>query len=823
MAGDAQEPKETQPGKPKVVGGAEELPGTPRPTKPGRESIPAAAPGDEHRKQRPGRVEEDAEVWVDPSKGGAGGWTTPSGQVVDGIGARNPDGTGGSAPRDPKAPLYADEDVEVTSSPRRPSTDPTPRSGPLLGGGRAATGSGGGGGYASGGPMPSRPLKPGESDTEVYTGRAPVAGLVSGDSPRPAPASDPDAIVYARDRAATGYAQGPPHRGERSKILLVGSGAREHAMALALVRSGAEVYAVPRHRNPGIVKVATGFRLLDERDVPGIVAWARAQKVGVAVVGPESALEAGLTDALRAAGIPTASPSKAAARIETDKTFMRDLMARHDLPGRLAHHPFTNQSAALAFLDKNGPKWAIKPIGLTGGKGVQVYGDHFTDLAGAKSYVASIFEGKVGGGALQFEELAHGEEFTVMAFCDGTTILPMPAIQDHKRLLEGDQGPNTGGMGSYSQADGLLPFLSRGDYDESLRVLHGIVDALRKDGTPYVGTIYGQFMLTATGPKVIEVNARFGDPEAVNACHLLASNYADILHAMAAGKLAGMKADFRPRATVVKYVVPNGYGEGKPTAGRTVQVDEFNLKRAGGTAYYAHVEQHPGGPLSTMSSRAIAVLGEGDTIALANDVCEAALRHVHGEGLHVRHDIGSSALIAKRMQNMAALRAANAQRAATAAPAPAPTPLVRTPLIPTTPPQPATTVPNVMPTQPKVAPPPVATRPLNPPASTALTGQALTPTPPSAVPSPSMPTVKPAVVATAPVVQTPRTPPAPASPPTPLRPSTPPTPPTLVTPPTPPTPTISATPPPSAAERAPAEPPKVPANPWAERVKPKVP
>ncbi|HEX2066173.1 MAG TPA: phosphoribosylglycinamide synthetase C domain-containing protein, partial [Candidatus Thermoplasmatota archaeon] len=274
-----------------------------------------------------------------------------------------------------------------------------------------------------------------------------------------------------------------------------------------------------------------------------------------------------------------------------------------------------------------------------------------------------VFATQQGGGAVQFEELARGEEFTVMAFTDGATVLPMPAVQDHKRLLEGDEGPNTGGMGSYSQADGLLPFLPRADYDAAVAIVQGLVDALREEGTPYVGVLYGQFMLTAAGPKVIEVNARFGDPEAMNVLHLLESDYLGLACAMATGRLAGQQARFRPAATVVKYVVPRGYGEGSPEAGHHVQVDEFNIRRCRGSVFLGAIEQQTSGPLVTLASRTLAVLGEGATIDEANAVCEASLRHIHGDGLHVRHDIGTAALLQRRVEHMQALRAEAAAQA----------------------------------------------------------------------------------------------------------------------------------------------------------------
>lgn len=427
-------------------------------------------------------------------------------------------------------------------------------------------------------------------------------------------------------------------------------------MAEAIHRSAdGSIVAVAKHRNPGINRIAKEYHVHDECDVPAVVDIATQAHVDIAVIGPEAPEEAGLADALIEAGIPCASPTKAAARIETDKQFMRELMDRHQVPGRLGFHPFTDADKACAFLDEHGPVWAIKPIGLTGGKGVQVHGDHFTDVEGAKAYTKSIFESGAGGGQLQFEELAVGEEFTLMALTDGTTVLPMVACQDHKRLYEGDKGPNTGGMGSYSDANGLLPFLTEADRDAALEIVQGLVDALRKDGTPYVGAIYGQFMLTADGPKVIEVNARFGDPEAMNVMHLLETDYVELLAAMASGALEGKRLKFRPHATVVKYLVPQGYGDGKPAAGTPVTVDEEALAETGASIYYASIQTAKGGGLETLTSRTMGVVGEAPTIAEAEQMAEAGLACVTGD-LVVRHDIGTATLIQQRIDHMTEIR-----------------------------------------------------------------------------------------------------------------------------------------------------------------------
>lgn len=443
------------------------------------------------------------------------------------------------------------------------------------------------------------------------------------------------------------------------KLLLVGGGAREHAMAAAIDRSteDVELLSVMAKRNPGIASLASEVLLEKETHVEAVVAWAKTQGVEMAVIGPEAPEEAGLTDALEAAGIPTASPTKAAARIETDKHFMRELMDKYQVPGRLGFHPFTDVEAACAFLDANGPVWAIKPIGLTGGKGVQVYGDHFQDVEGAKAYTRSVFESGAGGGQIQFEELAVGEEFTLMGLTDGTTVLPMVAAQDHKRLLDDDQGPNTGGMGSYSSADGLLPFLRRSEYDDAVVILQSLVDALAKEGCPYKGAIYGQFMLTASGPKVIEVNARFGDPEAMNVLHLLESDYVRLLRAICKETLNEHELHFRQAATVAIYLVPQGYGDGTPEAGHPIVLDEEAFDASGATLYLANTVEREEGGFETLTSRTMAVLGEGATLEEAHAQAEAGLAAIHSDGVRRRTDIGTPALLQRRVDNMAQVRA----------------------------------------------------------------------------------------------------------------------------------------------------------------------
>jgi phosphoribosylamine--glycine ligase len=442
-----------------------------------------------------------------------------------------------------------------------------------------------------------------------------------------------------------------------TKVLLVGGGAREHAIADAIVRSGGELLAALPNQNPGILALATHHTLVKDTDGAAIAAFARGQGVDLAVVGPDAALAAGVTDALQAAGVRVASPTRRAAEIEWSKAFMRDLLERHRVPGRVAYKTFRSMDGVRDAIASMWPV-AVKPIGLTGGKGVKVSGEHVRDVDEATAYAEECV---AAGGAVIVEEKIDGEEFSLQAFCDGNDLVPMPAVQDHKRAHEGDAGPNTGGMGSYSDADGLLPFLERAEYDGGVSILRRILRALREEGRPFVGTIYGQFMVAHDGPRVIEINARFGDPEAMNVLTLLESSYLDAIHAMVEGRIASAGVRFSRDATVCKYVVPEGYGT-KPMANEPLAVDEPAIHKAHARAYYAAVNRtggEVGGRVeaTTTTSRAVGIVARGATIAEANARVDAALRHVSGPHLYHRRDIGAPALLAKRVETMRRVRA----------------------------------------------------------------------------------------------------------------------------------------------------------------------
>lgn len=436
------------------------------------------------------------------------------------------------------------------------------------------------------------------------------------------------------------------------KVLVVGGGGREHAIVEALKRDGAAVYAAMRNHNPGIARSSKEFKLLKETDVPNVADFAVACGAEMAVIGPEAPLEVGLADELLRRGIGCVGPTQAAARLETSKRFSRRLLKKHDIPGNIAFGTFQDYRSAKLFVDDFAGELVVKPEGLTGGKGVKVEGEHLLGKEEVLSYVKEVLDHRIGGAGVVLEERLVGEEFTLQAFCDGRDVRGMPLVQDHKRAYDGDVGPNTGGMGSYTDANHLLPFVTEDERQRALEIMQRTIQAMRDDGDPYRGVLYGQFMLTKDGPKVIEFNARFGDPEAMNVLTLLQNGFLEVCQSVADGRLS-RDAPFLRQATVCKYVVPTGYGT-ESKAGRPVMVDERKLSSTGARLYYAAVEEKDGAVLTT-SSRTLGVVGMADSIEEAEAICEKGLEHVQGE-VFVRHDIGKNELVRRRVEHMRQVR-----------------------------------------------------------------------------------------------------------------------------------------------------------------------
>ncbi len=433
------------------------------------------------------------------------------------------------------------------------------------------------------------------------------------------------------------------------RVLVLGGGAREHAIALALRQAEAEVAVASPNTNPGLEAIARESRRIDPTLPEPVVAFAKQSKMDLVVVGPEAPLAAGVADALRAQGIPVVGPSVAGARLETSKPYCRELLTKYGLDVSPKHVVVREADRLTAAVAEIGGPFVVKPAGLTSGKGVRVQGLDFVPDEVGMAYAKQLLDS--GPGEVVLEERLEGEEFSLMAFVTDSGVFPMPAVQDYKRALEGDLGGNTGGMGSYSQRDHLLPFLAGSARDAALDVLKRTVEALRQEGISYRGVLYGGFMLTRRGPVLLEFNARFGDPEAINVLTLYEEgDFAELLRGVAEGRVDPNLVRFRLRATVVKYLVPPGYGS-KPTAGGILKVDEPAISALGVHVLYGNVDRVGGYGLRLTSSRAVALVGEASAIHEAGIRVESALAHVEGD-YYVRHDIGTKADLSKRTEHM---------------------------------------------------------------------------------------------------------------------------------------------------------------------------
>lgn len=428
-----------------------------------------------------------------------------------------------------------------------------------------------------------------------------------------------------------------------SKILLVGGGGREDAVARKIVEGGSELYAAMKNRNPSIVSLSSKHLICNELDYESIVKFAVSSGVELAFIGPDPVLETPLAGELNKAGILVASPSREAARIETSKAYMRDLLIRHNVHGNIFSRLFTDMEELREFFSGNDGEYAVKPIGLTGGKGVKVMGEQLRTRAEALEYASELISKD---GRVLLEERLKGEEFSLQVFTDGTRIAPTPLAQDFKRAYENDEGPNTGGMGSITDRDGLLPFVSRNSYLTAVSIMQEIVDAMRKDGDEFRGVMYGQFMDTETGPRVVEVNARFADPESLNVLSLFKGDFTKLLFSIAEGHLI-TDFEFEKKATVLKYIVPKGYGT-KPQPG-ILKVDAGKMGNDV-KLYYAAVS----GTLEQVemsSSRSLALVGMADSIEKASEIVEENLKHITGD-YFVRHDIGSREMMERKSKGI---------------------------------------------------------------------------------------------------------------------------------------------------------------------------
>jgi phosphoribosylamine--glycine ligase len=421
------------------------------------------------------------------------------------------------------------------------------------------------------------------------------------------------------------------------KVLLIGHGSREHAIAKALVKGNAELYSLMAHKNPGIAKLSKKIILSKLADFERLKEL--SSKVDFAVVGPEAPLAKGISNVLADQGVPCVGPKIQGAQLESSKSFARQLLEKHRISANPMFRIFAGMEGIEEYFDEVG-RFVVKPDGLTGGKGVKVFGEHLQTRDDALRYCQQILEEHE---QVIIEECLEGEEFTLQAFVDGKRVIPMPLVQDHKRAYDGDTGPNTGGMGSYSCEDHSLPFVGEGVVDEAIQVMQQTVAAIKREtGVSYQGFLYGQFMLTKQGPKIIEYNVRLGDPEAMNVLPLLQDNFVEICWDIINGTLK--HASFEEKATVCSYLVPEGYPSA-PKRGEPITIGDVKTE-----LFYGSVHQENGRILTT-SSRSIALLGVGNNLQEAHEQVVDSLDKIQGK-LFFRRDIGTQELVSKRIQHM---------------------------------------------------------------------------------------------------------------------------------------------------------------------------
>jgi phosphoribosylamine--glycine ligase len=412
-------------------------------------------------------------------------------------------------------------------------------------------------------------------------------------------------------------------------ILLLGSGGREHALAWKLAQSPSltKLFAAPG--NPGIAEEAE-LVALEVTDHGAVIAFCREHEIGLVVVGPEAPLVDGLSDSLRAAGVPVFGPSQAAAQLEGSKGFTKDLCARAGIPtaGYVRTSSLEEASAALA---RFAAPYVLKADGLAAGKGVVIA----ETLADAEDALVDMFGGGFGSAGAQvvIEEFMEGEEASFFALTDGTAFIPFGSAQDHKRVGDGDTGPNTGGMGAYSPAPVLTPELQARVMAE---IIEPTVRTMREEGNPYSGVLFAGLMLTADGPKLIEYNARFGDPECQVLMMRLQSDLVPIMLACAQGTLEGVEIAFRDETALTVVMAAKGY-PGTPEKGGAIALGAADAR--GAKVFHAGTALQDGA-LVANGGRVLAVTATGANATEAQARAYAAVDAISFPTGFCRRDIG---------------------------------------------------------------------------------------------------------------------------------------------------------------------------------------
>lgn len=409
------------------------------------------------------------------------------------------------------------------------------------------------------------------------------------------------------------------------KVLVVGHGAREHAIAKKLAQEDLELVAAMSRLNPGIAALSESVEVFDINDP---AEYGRFRDVDLAFVGPEAPLAMGVSDRLWELGVPVVGARKALARLEWSKAYTRQVVQEHGISGNPEFAICRSAEEVDAFL-KDHEEVAVKPDVLTGGKGVRVTGDHLNSVEETRGYALGRVKQD---GLVVIEEKLKGREFTLQAFTDGKRVEVMPLVRDFKRAYDGDKGPNTGSMGSFSCPDHGMPDLPLEAVEKGIEIMERTVEALSGSVGLYQGVLYGGFMNTERGVYLIEYNARFGDPEAINVLALLETPLSEVGYGIVEGRLPETR--FAEEATVCVYLTPEGYPV-NPLRDQPIEVGETRHSEI----YYASVYDD-NGVVKTTGSRSIALLGRGGTVSEAREKVYSDVGNIKGR-LHYRTDIAA--------------------------------------------------------------------------------------------------------------------------------------------------------------------------------------
>ena len=417
---------------------------------------------------------------------------------------------------------------------------------------------------------------------------------------------------------------------EKRNILVLGSGGREHALAWKIAQSPllGTLYCAPG--NGGMATLAKNIAV-DMADHEAVISFCRDKAIDLVVIGPEAPLVAGLADDLNAAHIAAFGPGKIAAQLEGSKGYTKDLCAEADIP-TAAYGRFDNACAALEYLDTQSAPIVVKADGLAAGKGVIIA----EDMKTAKDAVEDIFDGAFGdaGAELVVEEFMTGEEASFFVLCDGENALPMATAQDHKRVGDGDTGPNTGGMGAYSPASIMTPAL----IDETMeKIIKPTLAAMARRGAPYRGVLYAGLMLTPEGPKLVEYNARFGDPECQVLMLRLKSDIIPALEAAATGSVANMMLDWHDDAAMTVVMAAEGYPEAYDKGTVIKDLDKVDAETM---VFHAGTARAEDGTITATGGRVLNITARGKTVAQAQAGAYAGVNAIDWPQGFCRRDIG---------------------------------------------------------------------------------------------------------------------------------------------------------------------------------------